>query len=116
MTASFKIRLLKGVLPLAIAALFATTAHAEVPAPQDIAYPGTIVLKVDATNLSQQMFRMNMSMPVKPGPMTMLYPQWLPANHGPNNVLEPAGRPEILRQRQAASSGCAIPSMCSPFI
>lgn len=87
MTASFKIRLLKGVLPLAIAALFATAAHAAVPAPQDIAYPGTIVLKVDATNLSQQMFRMQLTMPVKPGPLTMLYPQWLPANHGPNNVL-----------------------------
>jgi predicted metalloprotease with PDZ domain len=90
MTASFPLakRLLLGALPLS-ALLFslAAPAHADVPPPKDIAYPGTIVLKVDATNLSQQLFRMKLSMPVKAGPLTMLYPQWLPANHGPNNVL-----------------------------
>jgi hypothetical protein len=58
-----------------------------VPAPVDQPYPGTIVLKVDATNLSQQIFRMRMTVPVKPGPMTFLYPQWLPANHGPSGPL-----------------------------
>jgi predicted metalloprotease with PDZ domain len=53
----------------------------------DQPYPGTIVLNVDATNLSQQVFRMRMSIPVKPGPLTLLYPQWLPANHGPNGPI-----------------------------
>jgi hypothetical protein len=37
--------------------------------------------------LSQQIFRMRMSIPVKPGPLTLLYPQWLPANHGPNGPI-----------------------------
>lgn len=72
-------------LALAVALIF--PAQAAVPAPVDQPYPGTIVLKVDATNLSQQIFRMHMTVPVKPGPMTFLYPQWLPANHGPSGPL-----------------------------
>ncbi len=84
MTAQFTHRLLPLVALLASIAL---PARADVPAPLDQPYPGTIVLKVDATNLSQQIFRMKMSIPVTPGPLTLLYPQWLPANHGPNNVL-----------------------------
>jgi len=72
---------------LALALALALPAQAAVPAPVDQPYPGTIVLKVDATNLSQQIFRMRMTVPVKPGPMTFLYPQWLPANHGPSGPL-----------------------------
>ncbi|QNA89989.1 M61 family metallopeptidase [Massilia sp. Dwa41.01b] len=77
----------KSASTLALALAFAFPAQAAVPAPVDQPYPGTIVLKVDATNLSQQIFRMRMSVPVKPGPMTFLYPQWLPANHGPSGPL-----------------------------
>ena len=84
MTAPFKHRLLPIVALLASIAL---PARAEVPPPLDLPYPGTIVLKVDATNLSQQIFRIRMSIPVKPGPLTMLYPQWLPGNHGPSGPL-----------------------------
>lgn len=72
---------------LALALALAAPLQAAVPAPVDQPYPGTIVLKVDATNLAQQIFRMRMSVPVKPGPMTFLYPQWLPANHGPSGPL-----------------------------
>ena len=72
---------------LALALALAFPAQAAVPAPVDQPYPGTIVLKVDATNLTQQIFRMHMTVPVKPGPMTFLYPQWLPANHGPSGPL-----------------------------
>jgi predicted metalloprotease with PDZ domain len=72
---------------LALALSLAFPARADVPAPVDQPYPGTIVLNVDATDLSQQIFRMHMTLPVKPGPLTLLYPQWLPANHGPNGPL-----------------------------
>jgi predicted metalloprotease with PDZ domain len=72
---------------LALALALAAPARADVPAPVDQPYPGTIVLKVDATDLSQQIFRVRLSMPVKPGPLTLLYPQWLPANHGPSGPL-----------------------------
>ncbi|MGZ3311982.1 MAG: M61 family metallopeptidase, partial [Xanthobacteraceae bacterium] len=72
---------------IALALTLALPARADVPAPVDQPYPGTIVLNVDATNLAQQVFQMRMSIPVKPGPLTLLYPQWLPANHGPNGPI-----------------------------
>ncbi|MCG2582937.1 M61 family metallopeptidase [Massilia sp. TS11] len=75
------------LLALALAAAFLAPAQAEVPVPKDQAYPGTLRLEVDATNVGQQIFQMRMTLPVKPGPLTLLYPQWLPANHGPNNAL-----------------------------
>jgi predicted metalloprotease with PDZ domain len=84
MTAHLTSRLLPALALVTAAVL---PAHAEVPAPGNQPYPGTIVLKVDATDLSQQIFRMHETIPVKPGALTLLYPQWLPANHGPNGPL-----------------------------
>lgn len=75
------------LLALSLAAALSFPAFAAVPAVGNETYPGTIVLNVDATNLAQQIFRMRMSMPVRPGPLTLLYPQWAPGNHGPNIPL-----------------------------
>lgn len=58
-----------------------------IPTPLDQPYPGTILLKVDASNTSQQIFRITESIPAKPGKLTLLYPQWVPANHGPSGPL-----------------------------
>ncbi|NIA55779.1 M61 family metallopeptidase [Massilia sp. TW-1] len=81
----FKLASTVSATALALALVF--PARADVPAPVDQPYPGTMVLNVDATDLSQQIFRMHMTIPVKPGPLTLLYPQWLPANHGPNGPI-----------------------------
>ena len=72
---------------LAFAIALGLPAQAAIPAVGDQPYPGTIAVKVDATNLSQQIFRMQMAIPVRPGPLTLLYPQWAPGNHGPNIPL-----------------------------
>lgn len=72
---------------LAFALALALPASAQVPAVGNAPYPGTIALHVDASNLSQQIFSMRLSMPVQAGPMTLLYPQWAPGNHGPNIPL-----------------------------
>ena len=74
-------------LALTLALALALPASAQLPAVGDAPYPGTIALHVDASNLSQQVFRMRLSMPVQAGPMTLLYPQWAPGNHGPNIPL-----------------------------
>ncbi|MDN4035849.1 M61 family metallopeptidase [Massilia sp. YIM B02443] len=74
-------------LAFAFPAVAATATVPAVPAIGKAAYPGTIALHVDASNLSQQVFRMRLSMPARPGPMTLLYPQWAPGNHGPNIPL-----------------------------
>ncbi len=71
-----------------LAALLASGVLADtIPAPVDQPYPGTVVLKVDASNTAQQIFRIHESIPVKPGKLTLLYPQWLPGKHGPAGPL-----------------------------
>jgi predicted metalloprotease with PDZ domain len=84
---AFKFASTVSAAALALALALAFPARADVPVPVDQPYPGTIVLDVDATDLSQQVFRMHMTIPVKPGPLTLLYPQWLPANHAPNGPI-----------------------------
>ncbi|WP_426164117.1 M61 family metallopeptidase [Sandarakinorhabdus sp. DWP1-3-1] len=60
-----------------------------IPAPQDIAYPGTITLKVDATDVTRGIWKVRQTIPiVEPGPMTLLFPKWLPGNHSPTGQVE----------------------------
>jgi predicted metalloprotease with PDZ domain len=59
-----------------------------VPAAQDIAYPGSLTLSVDATDLSRRLFVVHETIPVKPGPLTLLYPEWLPGNHAPRGPID----------------------------
>jgi len=60
-----------------------------IPAPQDIAYPGTMQLEVDARDHDQGIFRVTQTIPVaKAGPLTLLYPEWLPGNHAPRGEIE----------------------------
>ena len=82
------------LLPLALSSLlFAGGAHAQnpassIPQPQDVAYPGTIKLEVDATNLNQRIFRVKETIPAQPGPLTLLYPMWVPGGHTPRNAID----------------------------
>ncbi|MCF8709526.1 M61 family metallopeptidase [Rhizorhapis sp. SPR117] len=60
-----------------------------VPAARDIAYPGTMRLMVDATDTVQNIFRVKQIIPVaSSGPLTLLYPQWLPGTHAPRGQIE----------------------------
>ena len=54
-----------------------------VPQPRDIAYPGTIKLAVDATDIAHRIFRIEEQIPVKAGQLVLLYPAWLPGAHAP---------------------------------
>src|SRR4051812_34545520 len=58
------------------------------PAPRDVAYPGTIRLDVDASDTSRGIYRVVETIPVAhAGRLTLLYPQWLPGNHGPSGPI-----------------------------
>nr|WP_315252356.1 peptidase M61 [uncultured Duganella sp.] len=70
-----------------LAGLLATAFSAQAASISEQPYPGTIVLKVDATNNAQQIFRVTQSIPAQPGKLTLLYPQWVVANHGPSGAL-----------------------------
>ena len=61
----------------------------EIPAPQDVAYPGTIRLSVDATDTDRGIFRVHETLPVsRAGAMVLLFPKWLPGNHGPSGPID----------------------------
>ena len=61
-----------------------------VPDAADRAYPGgTIMLEIDATDTPRGVYRVTETIPVAVGKreLTLLFPQWLPGNHGPRGPL-----------------------------
>jgi len=62
---------------------------APIPQARDIPYPGVLKLSVDATDLDRRIFSVRQTIPVAgPGPMTLLYPQWVPGAHAPRGQIE----------------------------
>jgi len=47
----------------------------------------TISLTVDATKTPEKILRSHEVIPVKPGPLTIYYPKWIPGEHGPNGPI-----------------------------
>jgi predicted metalloprotease with PDZ domain len=97
--------MLRHVMPLsflASTALLVPLAHAQsisnptpipvvdtIPAARDVPYPGTMTLNVDATDTVQNILRVTQTIPVPvAGPMTLLFPKWLPGNHAPRGEIE----------------------------
>jgi len=59
-----------------------------IPAPRDIAYPGTLKLEIDATDLDRRIFGIRQSIPVSgAGPQMLLYSQWIMGNHAPRGPI-----------------------------
>jgi predicted metalloprotease with PDZ domain len=62
----------------------------DVPDAVDTPYPGgTLGLDIDATDVTRGVYRVIETIPVAPGKseLTLLFPQWLPGNHGPRGPL-----------------------------
>jgi predicted metalloprotease with PDZ domain len=58
------------------------------PEPRDVPYVGVIGLDVDASDVTRGIFRVRERVPVAAaGPMTLLYPQWLPGKHAPRGAI-----------------------------
>jgi predicted metalloprotease with PDZ domain len=47
----------------------------------------TISLTVDATKTPRKLLHSHEVIPVKPGPLTIYYPKWIPGEHGPNGPI-----------------------------
>ncbi|PKP97377.1 MAG: peptidase M61, partial [Alphaproteobacteria bacterium HGW-Alphaproteobacteria-13] len=59
-----------------------------IPLPADKPYPGTMALKVDASDVARGIFRVRQTIPVaKAGKLTLLYPEWLPGKHAPRGAI-----------------------------
>jgi hypothetical protein len=46
-----------------------------------------IQLSVDAREATRGILHATMTIPVQPGPMTLLYPKWVPGNHAPTGPI-----------------------------
>jgi predicted metalloprotease with PDZ domain len=62
---------------------------AQIVAPKDTPYPGTIRLSVDATDLERHIFSVHETIPVRAGEsIVLLHPRWLPGNHSPTGRVD----------------------------
>lgn len=62
------------------------------PEAQDIPFPGTLQISVDATDLDRRILRVHETIPVSGGvPTTFLFPKWLPGNHSPTGPIADMG-------------------------
>ncbi len=62
---------------LALAALVCVSASAQSP----------VRLTVDARDVTRRVVHVQMTMPVTTGPLTLLYPEWIPGEHGPTGPI-----------------------------
>lgn len=59
-----------------------------IPAARDVAFPGVISIVVDASDNTRGIFSISETIPVaKAGPLTLLYPKWLPGHHSDNGQI-----------------------------
>jgi predicted metalloprotease with PDZ domain len=58
-----------------------------IPPARDVAFPGTITLAIDATDVQRGVFRASETIPVPPGQreMILLLPNWIPGKHAPRD-------------------------------
>ncbi|MGA8162376.1 MAG: peptidase M61 [Acidobacteriaceae bacterium] len=56
--------------------------------PADTPYPGTITLDVSLTDTTDRVAKVHETIPVKPGELTLLYPEWIPGNHSPTGPIQ----------------------------
>jgi predicted metalloprotease with PDZ domain len=47
----------------------------------------TVKLRVDATDAPRRLFHVRMTLTAMPGPITLLYPEWIPGEHGPTGPI-----------------------------
>ncbi len=51
------------------------------------------VVDVDATEAPRGIFKVHLTLPVSPGPLTLVYPKWLPGRHGPAGPITDVAGP-----------------------
>ncbi len=49
--------------------------------------PAVIDIHVDLSDAPRRIFHARLSMPVQPGSLDLLYPKWLPGEHGPTGPI-----------------------------
>jgi predicted metalloprotease with PDZ domain len=65
-----------------------TRAQGFVDQPQDRPYFKPLALEVDATDTDRRIFKVREIIPVQAGKLTLLFPRFLPGQHGPNGAVQ----------------------------
>lgn len=60
---------------------------AVLPAPAQTVPQEATRLEVDATDAPRRLIHVRLALPAAPGPLTLLYPQWIPGEHGPTGPI-----------------------------
>ena len=76
-----------------VAAQIAAPPTPPIEAPRDAPFAGVIALKVDATDLAHGIFTVHETLPLDGhgGPITLLYPKWIPGHHSPSGTIDKLG-------------------------
>ncbi len=82
--------LINRIIKLTAACSIVAAASSGIAAPVivDSAYPGELSLNVDLTDSARKIFKVRETIPVKPGPLTLSYPKWIPGEHGPTGPID----------------------------
>ncbi len=79
---------LRATLLSVLLALCAANVQAQTPPPRDVAFPGLLRIDVDARDIGRRIFKVKVTVPARPGRLTLLYPQWLPGAHSPSGPID----------------------------
>ncbi|MEY4760873.1 MAG: hypothetical protein RLZZ200_729, partial [Pseudomonadota bacterium] len=69
-------------------AVSAVAAGAAFPPARNQPYLGFIRVEADVTDIQHRLIRVKEQLPVLPGRLTLLYPEWLPGNHAPRGPID----------------------------
>jgi predicted metalloprotease with PDZ domain len=75
------------VLQLALTSGVSSSAKSEVTAQTQHAPLAPITIALDATDAPRKILHAHLRIPAKPGPLTLLYPKWIPGEHGPTGPI-----------------------------
>ncbi len=80
--------------------------NAPLPVSQDVPFPGTLLLSVDATDVDRRIVRVHEEVPVSSEKeLILVYPRWLPGTHAPEGTID------HLAGLVITSGGVALPWM-----
>jgi predicted metalloprotease with PDZ domain len=74
-------------LQLSLTGNWSSSAQLDSPPPTQRAVLGPIVVTLDATEAPRKILHARLSIPARPGPLTLLYPKWIPGEHGPTGPI-----------------------------
>src|SRR5215510_10421326 len=72
-----------------------------------------IKITVDASRAPEKILRSTMQIPVKPGPLTLVYPKWIPGEHGPTGPITDVTGMQFFAKGQRLTWRRHLDDMCA---